>query len=123
MKAISGKYYGEIVIHGDYIVEEEISVKVDNLNKNVVSITFECLSEIFKLTGVLNVEENLIHIYVMDRFTEKYHLQGFGLKDFNKSGVHGYINRDTNSMTLQVVMNQFNEQAIKISFEGVLIDN
>lgn len=119
MKNISGRYLNTIVsIYDNTISVAE--VLIDNLRGNIISIEFNLYNQMMKLTGILHMEGHNVQIYVMDKFTEKYHIQGANIKAFKKSGVHGYVDMVQHTLKLTVIINQYNEQPTSLVFEGTL---
>ncbi|MEL6562414.1 MAG: hypothetical protein AAFQ94_29865 [Bacteroidota bacterium] len=119
MKNISGRYLSNVskVYENTLYIDE---VFLNSLMGNIISVEFSLFDNALKLTGVISSDESLLQIYIMEKYTEKYHVQGANLTGFAKSGVHGYINHESNKLVLSMILNEYNQQPINIFFEGSL---
>lgn len=119
MKNISGRYLSNVsqVYENTLCIEE---VFLNSLMGNIISLEFSLFGNILKLTGVISDDEGLLQIYIMEKYTEKYHIHGANLGGFNKSGLHGYINHESKKLVLRMILNEYNKQPVNILFEGSL---
>ncbi|MGB3466156.1 MAG: hypothetical protein WBA74_12840 [Cyclobacteriaceae bacterium] len=117
MRNISGIYrsLNQAEKNGEEGIAE---ISIDNLKDNIIAIEFRYEGDVLRLTGVLNDEKDFIHIYISEKYTEKYFIQGINLKIFNKSGVHGCYDLRKNLLHLHIIINQFNKHAVEVVFEG-----
>lgn len=119
MKNISGRYLSNVseTFNNTVGIEE---VFVNSLMGNIISLEFTLFDKILKLTGVISKEEDLIQIYIMEKYTEKFHIHGFNLSGFSKTGVHGYINFENQKLLLHMMLNEYNKKPVEILFEGFI---
>lgn len=118
MTTIAGKYFGTVITDLEEVSDKDFFVEVEQVNQNIISVTFERFEHRFKLTCVIHQEDNQYNLHVMDKFTAKFHVQGTGLKKYYKSGVHGLWNSHSGALKLDLIINEFNKDAVRFSFMG-----
>ncbi|MEL7145288.1 MAG: hypothetical protein AAFO69_02890 [Bacteroidota bacterium] len=119
MTTIAGKYKGTVITDREDVSVDDLIVRVDRINQNIISLGFERFGHRFKLTCVIHQEdEGQYHLHVMDKFTSKFHVQGTGLRKYYKTGIHGVWDKTVQSLKLDLMINEFNKEAIRFSFIG-----
>lgn len=118
METIAGKYLGTVITDRQAVSVEDFFVNVERVNQNIISINFDRFEHQFKLTCVIHQDDEEFHLHVMDKFTSKFHVQGTSLKKYYKSGVHGVWDSSLESLKLDLIINEFNQDPIRFSFIG-----